>query len=64
MLPLLVAISLDVSLVAFSIVAQVWISVVCGCALGVLYVWMWFLYHLVLRRRSEQSAAPGGGSPC
>jgi ACR3 family arsenite efflux pump ArsB len=53
MLPLLLAISLEVALVAYAILGQVWISVACGVPLAVLFLWLWMIYP-ALNRRSRR----------
>jgi hypothetical protein len=53
MLPLLLAISMDVALVAYAILGRVWISVACGAPVGVFFVWLWVIYP-ALNRRSHR----------
>ena len=55
MLPLLIAISAEVSLVAYAILAQFWPSVVCGSLLAILFLWLWFIFP-ALRRRATRRA--------
>ncbi len=57
MLPLLVAISLEVSLVAYAILAQIGLSVLCGTSLALLFLWLWFIFP-ALRRRTARRAIP------
>ena len=52
MLPLLLAISLEVALVAYAIVARLWIGALCGGTLALLFIWLWFVYP-ASRRRPE-----------
>jgi hypothetical protein len=51
MLPLLVAISLDVAIVAYAIVASLWVSALCGSTLALLFIWLWFIYPAMRRRK-------------
>jgi hypothetical protein len=53
MLPLLVAISIEVALIAYAIVSAVWVSALCGIALALFFLSLWFLFP-ALRRRAAR----------
>jgi uncharacterized protein DUF6328 len=50
MLPLLLAISLEVALVAYAIVVRLWVSALCGGTLALLFIWLWFVYPASRRK--------------
>jgi predicted membrane channel-forming protein YqfA (hemolysin III family) len=50
MLPLLIAISIEVALVAYAILALLWVSALCGVALGLFFVSLWFVFPALRRR--------------
>ena len=53
MLPLLVAISIEVALIAYAILSLLWVSVICGTALGLLFVSLWFIFPAIHRRAAR-----------
>lgn len=49
MLPLLVAISIEVALVAYAILSLLWVSAICGAALGLFFLSLWFIFPALRR---------------
>ncbi len=50
MLPLLLAISIEVALIAYAILALLWVSTLCGIALGTFLLSLWFVFPALRRR--------------
>jgi hypothetical protein len=53
MVPLTAAISLDVALVTYAIVATWWVSLIAGAALAIVFASLWFIYPEMKRRRKS-----------
>jgi hypothetical protein len=60
MLPLLAAISLEVGLVAYAILANAAVSVLCGGVLAAIFVGLWFVFPEVHRSHRLGAGASDG----
>jgi hypothetical protein len=54
MLPLLLAIALDVALVAYAIVGRLAVSLALGIPLALLFLWLWFVYPALRKPRERR----------
>ncbi len=53
MLPLLIAISIEVALVAYAVLALLWVSALCGVALALFFFGLWFVFPALHRRATQ-----------